>query len=89
MLERLSIVLGRDIPQQSADIVVANILAGTLIGLQPQLATHTRPGGNIILSGILAELAEAVSQAFTGAFHMQPPKQLDDWVLLESRRRQQ
>lgn len=89
VLERLSVVLGSGIPQQSADIVVANILAGTLIDLQPQLADHTRPGGKIILSGILAEQAETVSQAFAGTFDMQPPKQLDDWVLLEGRRRQQ
>lgn len=89
VLERLNIVHGSEIPQQSADIVVANILAGTLIDLQPQLAAHTKPGGKIILSGILAEQAEAVSQAFAVVFDMQPPKQLDDWVLLEGRRRLQ
>jgi ribosomal protein L11 methyltransferase len=75
------------LPDQPVDLLVANILAGTLIELEPLLATLTRPGGSIILSGILSDQAAEVSQAFTLDFIMGPAQQNQDWVLLEGRRR--
>ncbi|WP_052761257.1 50S ribosomal protein L11 methyltransferase [Sedimenticola thiotaurini] len=72
---------------QPVDLVMANILAGTLIELRDLLAGLTRPGGRIILSGILSEQAERVSDAYADAFHMQPPRQQEEWVLLEGRRK--
>ncbi len=81
-------LLGSDDPlPQPADIMLVNILAGTLIALKQQLAELTLPGGKIVLSGILAEQAKEVSDGFAPAFEMQPPKQLDDWILLEGRRK--
>ena len=35
------------------DLVVANILAGPLIGLAPDIRTAVKPGGSLILSGVL------------------------------------
>ncbi len=46
------------------DVVVANILAGTLIDLAPTLERHVAPGGILILSGILAVQAARVQAAF-------------------------
>ncbi|MES9884734.1 MAG: 50S ribosomal protein L11 methyltransferase [Sedimenticola sp.] len=85
--DRLTLLASDEPLPEPADIMLANILAGTLIMLQPQLADLTRPGGMIVLSGILAEQATEVSDSFASAFEMQPPKQLEDWVLLEGRRK--
>jgi ribosomal protein L11 methyltransferase len=42
------------------DLVVANILAETIIDLGPALAASLSPGGILVTSGIIAELADAV-----------------------------
>ena len=58
-------VLGADAPPPApADVVVANILAGTLIELAPQIEAMVRPGGLLALSGILAEQTDDVAAAY-------------------------
>jgi ribosomal protein L11 methyltransferase len=84
--DRLSIHSVGQAPDIQADIVLANILAGTLIQLEPTLASLVVPGGEIILSGILTEQASEVSQAYTGHFQMQDPVEQEGWILLEGQR---
>ncbi|MCB1381840.1 MAG: 50S ribosomal protein L11 methyltransferase [Notoacmeibacter sp.] len=48
------------------DLIVANILARPLMRLAPQMARHLRPGGSVILSGILASQRDAVIAAYAG-----------------------
>ncbi|MBI5826774.1 MAG: 50S ribosomal protein L11 methyltransferase [Deltaproteobacteria bacterium] len=48
----------------SFDIVVANILAGSLIGLSADIRARVRIGGSLILSGILREEADKVRGAY-------------------------
>jgi len=48
------------------DTVFANILMKPLIGLSPEIARLTAPGGTIILSGLLHHQAMQVRQAFEG-----------------------
>ncbi len=50
-------------PDQKFDLVVANILAGPLIEMAPKLAACT--GTRLVLSGLLREQVEPVSQAYT------------------------
>lgn len=73
--------------QTHCDILLANILAGPLIGLAAQFAEFVRPGGNIVLSGILVEQAEAVRHAYDAWFDFQHTLQQDDWVLLNATRK--
>ena len=68
--------------QQQYEIVVANILSGPLVELAPTLAAHTLSGGDIVLSGILAEQAKSVIDAYTPYFKMAPPLIEGDWVLI-------
>jgi ribosomal protein L11 methyltransferase len=68
------------------DMILANILAGTLIDLKPKIAGCIRPGGSIVLSGILASQSDDVMQAYAGDFRMCPPEQAEDWVLIEGLR---
>lgn len=46
------------------DLVVANILANTLVELAPDLAEKLAPGGVVLLSGILAPQEEEVRRAY-------------------------
>ena len=70
-----------------ADITMANILASTLIELEPMFASHSKNGGQIILSGILEEQIDSVAAAFAGNFTIQPPRVQDGWGLLYGNRR--
>jgi ribosomal protein L11 methyltransferase len=62
--------------------VVANILSHTLIDLSHMLTAATTPGGEIVLSGILAEQAETVRTAYPG-FTWVNEIQDGDWVRLD------
>jgi len=46
------------------DLVVANILANTLVELAPDLAARLAPGGTLVLSGILGPQADEVRAAY-------------------------
>jgi ribosomal protein L11 methyltransferase len=65
------------------DIVVANILANPLCVLAPLLASLTRPGGRIALSGILEAQTEQVRTAYRPAFDLRIGATREGWVLLE------
>jgi ribosomal protein L11 methyltransferase len=74
-------------PQIQADIVIANILTNPLRMLAPLLAGLTRGGGQIVLSGILSEQAEEVSQIYGEWFDLKPPIVEDGWVCLSGAKR--
>ena len=73
-------------PDISADLVIANILAGPLQTLAPTLVKLSKPKSDIILSGILATQSEAVSKTYRTWFEMQPPIQKEDWIRLAGHR---
>jgi ribosomal protein L11 methyltransferase len=64
----LAVADGMDSPLLEArapfDLIVANILAGPLIELAPDLAKALAPGGTIILAGLLDTQANAVVNAY-------------------------
>lgn len=69
-----------------ANVVVANILANPLTVLAPLLARLTLPGGQVVLSGILAPQAEEVCVAYRPWFDMHCIIAEDEWVLLAGRK---
>ncbi len=77
---RFPVYLPADLPQQPAEVVVANILAGPLVSLAPQITALVQEGGRLALSGILAEQAEEVRAAYAGAFDLDPTAIKDGWV---------
>ena len=79
--------LPQDMPQVQADVVVANILAGPLVALAPQLSSLVKPGGRLALSGILAEQGEEVAAAYAQDFDLDPIANRDGWVRISGRRR--
>ena len=64
------------------DIVVANILTNPLKGMAPLLAGRVRSGGQLVLSGILAEQAEDVMAVYREWFAFDPPAIDEGWVRL-------
>jgi ribosomal protein L11 methyltransferase len=76
--------LGSDI---AADVLMANILANPLIDLSDELTRRVNPGGRIVLSGILAEQAEAVADAYQAGFAFDPVAEQEGWVRLSGRKR--
>jgi ribosomal protein L11 methyltransferase len=82
-LSKLHCGKNADLPDDyQADIVVANILANPLVVLAPTLAQHVKPNGDIILSGILHQQADTVSEAYAPFFSMEDPFQQEDWIRL-------
>lgn len=69
----------------TAEVVVANILARTLVELAPELTRRLRPGGRIALSGVLDEQAEPVRNAYAADFALET-RERDGWVLLAGRK---
>ncbi|MEA2080980.1 MAG: 50S ribosomal protein L11 methyltransferase [Pseudomonadota bacterium] len=70
------------LPDKCFDVVLANILANPLIELAPGLAGRVRSGGDLVLSGILAEQADAVRAAFEPWFSLSDTVERDGWVRL-------
>ena len=64
-------------------LIVANILARPLMMLAPQMARQLAPGGDLVLSGILAKQRDAVLAAYRvqGLFHRKTLRR-DEWVTL-------
>lgn len=69
------------------DIVVANILAGTLIDNVEPVRDAVKPGGKIALSGILAGQVDEVISAYRPFFDLDAPTYLEEWALLTGRRK--
>ncbi|RMF45597.1 MAG: 50S ribosomal protein L11 methyltransferase, partial [Deltaproteobacteria bacterium] len=69
------------------DLVIANILAEENIRLAGQLIDHLRPGGHLVLSGILGEKVDLVRDTFDGLMGASPQVHYqDEWASLVYRR---
>ena len=80
--ERFEIYLPGEAPEVEADIMIANILAQPLISLSPTLASMTKQGGLLVLSGILEQQANDVSERYSEWFEMDKPEQKEEWIRL-------
>lgn len=85
--EHFDLYLPEHMPAAPADVLVANILAGPLVSLAPQLASLVKPGGLLALSGILAEQTEEILQAYQGDFELDPVAEQDGWIRVSGKRR--
>lgn len=69
-------------PQPIADLLVANILASPLISLAPTISAAIKPGGTLVLSGLLSAQIDAVLSAYINEFDFETPRFEEDWVCL-------
>ena len=66
---------------------VANILSNPLKLLAPVLAAFTRPGGSVVLAGILDRQAEELIAAYSRWYDLQVASAKDGWVCLAGTRK--
>ena len=85
--DHFDLYLPEHMPSAPADVLVANILAGPLVSLAPQLASLVKPGGLLALSGILAEQTEEILQAYQDDFDLDPVAEQDGWIRVSGKRR--
>lgn len=88
--DRLAVALvatSGEIIKEQADVVLANILAGPLRELAQRIAPLVKTGGDLVLSGILAEQAEEVMAAYRNCgFEFETPSLREGWVRLVARK---
>ena len=70
-----------------ADALLANILHGPLAALADRLAALVRPGGALVLSGVLVSQGPALRLRYTSAFDFGPDASRDGWARLTATRR--
>ncbi len=75
------------LPSARVGLLIANIVAAPLIELAPRFACRVRPGGRILLSGILKGQLDEIQSAYAPAFRLAEPRRRDDWICLHGQRR--
>ncbi len=78
--DRVRIVARDDELTTELDVLLANILSGTLCALAPRFAQLVRPGGRVVLSGLLERDVAEVTHAYRAWFDMRRFGARDDWV---------
>lgn len=86
--DKLELFLTEDQPKElSADVLVANILAGPLRELAPLIAVLVKKGGKLALSGLLESQAEELTTVYSQWFDMDPPTFKEEWCRLSGTKR--
>lgn len=82
---KLEVMMPKELDDaRTYDVLVANILAGTLIELAATLDRFLKPSGTLILSGILASQAKRVRSAFA-QYNLTLTRE-EDWIALDGHR---
>lgn len=83
---RIELRASSDAPPAPADVVIANILARPLELLAALLASLVRPGGQLVLAGLLDRQADQVSAAYPD-FDLHAWASVEGWTCLAGRKR--
>ncbi len=81
--DKISCYQPQNLPSVEADIVLANILAKPLIELAPEISGLIRPGGQLVLSGVLHEQSDAVAAAYSGYLQLSSAATREDWCRID------
>lgn len=84
--DQYNVYLPAQAPHETADLVLANILAGPLITLSDDISSRVNAGGHLILSGILSTQAQDVLAAYQAEFDFEPVAEQDGWVRLAGKK---
>jgi ribosomal protein L11 methyltransferase len=68
------------------DVLLSNILSGPLCELAPRFAALVRPGGDLVLAGLMENEVSDVTRAYNACFDIRPFGQREGWVGLSGRR---
>lgn len=84
--QSLTIASDAPAPPLAADLLLANILSGPLCELAPRLAALLKPGGELVLAGLLEEQAAEVIAAYRPWLTLHRWRSMEGWVCLAGRR---
>lgn len=85
--DRISVYSPEQFSAQPADVLLANILANPLRELAPLFERCVRPGGTIVLSGILDDQASDVARAYEPGFNLNATTRRDGWARIDGTRK--
>jgi ribosomal protein L11 methyltransferase len=68
------------------DVLLSNILSGPLCDLAPRFAALVRPGGDLVLAGLMEHEVSDVTRAYSTCFDIRPFGHREGWVGLSGRR---
>lgn len=83
---RVRVHEGADTLPREVDVLVANILAGTLVELAPRLTGLLAPHGHLVLAGILRQQVHEVRAGFAPWLELTVFAERDGWSALSGRR---
>jgi ribosomal protein L11 methyltransferase len=83
---RFDVYLPSEQPQTQVDLVLANVLAGPLRELSDTILAFVKPGGQLVLSGILERQVDDVMQAYQPDINFDTPVIDGDWAMLSGTR---
>ena len=83
---QLQLYLPEQFKLVAADLLIANILAGPLIQLAEKFKRLVKPGGEILLSGILGQQTDEIQSAYQTNFELGPTTSSEGWVRVTGNR---
>ncbi len=83
----LNITLPEAFKSEPVDLLIANILSGPLVKFVARFSELVKPGGQILLSGILQTQANDIKQAYLPYFELDPICVKDDWIRVSGTRK--
>jgi ribosomal protein L11 methyltransferase len=78
--EKIELYLPEHQPELKADVVLANILAAPLRELRTVITGYCKPGGKLVLSGILDNQAQEINDLYSQDFVMEPIEIDGEWA---------
>lgn len=86
--QKIELYLAQDLPDNlQADVVIANILAGPLKELAPQISKLVKTDGKLGLSGILANQYQSVCEAYKSQFELDPVIEQEEWCRITGKKK--
>ena len=80
--DRIELVADDDVQAATADTILANILYQPLMTLGESFAAIAKPGGSLVMSGLLVEQTDSISVLYNQWFTLKESRQQDGWALL-------
>lgn len=84
--DKFDVFLPSEQPQTQVDLVLANVLAGPLRELSETILAFVKPGGQLVLSGILERQVDDVIAAYQPDIAFDTPTIDGDWAMLSGTR---
>ncbi|MFT5219883.1 MAG: ribosomal protein L11 methyltransferase [Planctomycetota bacterium] len=85
--EQIEISLPEAMSHEPVALLMANILSGPLVRFAPKFADLVKPGGQILLSGILASQLNDIQSAYQPYFILDQANQQQDWIAISGTRK--